>query len=87
MNRAALETKLAEADADGWHYVANKAPAIGESVEVMHILNRSYDNEGECDADGKWHCANGFVLPNMLFTFNPTHWRSKPTHPSGDDKQ
>ncbi len=75
MSRADLEAALAQADVEGWQYVANAAPAIGERVEVMHILNRSYDTDGECDADGRWQCSNGFVLPNMLFTFNPTHWR------------
>ena len=75
MNRTELLAALEQADAEGWHYVANKAPDLGQRVDVMHILNRSYDNDGECDAEGKWHCCNAFILPNMTITFNPTHWR------------
>lgn len=77
MSRRALIEALEAADAEGWKSVMNEAPAVGERVEVMHILNRSYDTEGECDAEGVWHCANGFVLPNMMLTFDPTHWRAK----------
>lgn len=75
MDKTALIADLAQADAEGWHYVANKAPELGERVDVMHILNRSYDTTGECDAKGAWHCCNAFVLPNGLLSFNPTHWR------------
>jgi hypothetical protein len=87
MTRSEIEQALIEAGADGWHYVANMAPPLGKRVEVMHILNRSYDNDGECDAEGKWHCSNGFILPNMLFTFNPTHWRDSDEHRNGEDAQ
>lgn len=54
----------------------NEAPPVGERVEVMHILNRAYDTTGTCDANGRWACCNGFILPNMMLVFNPTHWRS-----------
>ncbi len=77
MTRNELEAALEEANSQGWHYVANKAPTIGERVDVMHILNRFYDTDGECDADGVWHCSNGFILPDLRFTLNPTHWRSR----------
>lgn len=77
MDRAQLIEALEQADAEGWHYVANKAPKVGERVDVMHIGNRSYDTDGECDEAGVWHCCNGFVLPNGMLTFSPTHWRPK----------
>lgn len=73
--RERLIKALEIADSEGWVSVMNDAPPIGQRVEVMHILSRGYDTDGECDADGSWHCSNGFVLPNTMFTFNPTHWR------------
>lgn len=86
MEREKLVAALEAADAEGWKSVFNEAPPIGERVDVMHILNRSYDTTGECDASGAWHCANGFVLPNMMLTFEPTHWRRTPTKDTQDAK-
>lgn len=77
MDRQQLVAALEAADAEGWKSVMNEAPPVGERVDVMHILNRSYDCDGECDAQGKWHCTNGFILPNMMFVWSPTHWRAK----------
>jgi hypothetical protein len=61
---------------DGWIRAANVPPA-GQRVDVMHVLNRNYDCDGEVDDSGHWHCSSGFILPNGVFTFNPTHWRAK----------
>lgn len=77
MTRDELVAALEAADAEGWKSVMNEAPPTGERVDVMHILNRSYDCDGECDSSGQWQCANGFIIPNGMFTFNPTHWRDK----------
>lgn len=76
--RSDLIAALEAADAEGWKPALYEAPPPGERVDVMHILNRSYDTDGECGADGRWQCCNGFILPNMTLTFTPTHWRSKP---------
>ena len=77
MNREELVAALEAADADGWKSVMNEAPPVGERVDVMHILNRSYDCDGEIETDGTWSCANAFILPNMMLAWNPTHWRTK----------
>lgn len=82
MTREQLVAALAAADAEGWKSVMNEAPPAGESVDVMHILNRTYDTDGECDANGKWSCCNAFLLPNMMLVWDPTHWRAKALEPA-----
>lgn len=74
---------LEEAKAEGWHRVTASLPPVGERVEVMHVLNRSYDTTGEIDEDGGWQCCNAFILPNMMLVFAPTHWRATPEKLAG----
>jgi hypothetical protein len=68
---------LEAARADGWTRATEALPPKGERVDVMHVLARSYDTDGEIGHDGHWQCCNGFILPNMMFTFSPTHWRPR----------
>ncbi len=70
-----LNNAMAQAAADGWTFAPGDSPPAGERVECMHILARDYDCHGERDGTGQWHCSNGFILPDMKFTFSPTHWR------------
>lgn len=72
-----IDKLLTEARDNGWTRVAETKPPVGQRVDVMHVLSRGYDTHGELDEDGKWHCCNGFILPGMSFTFNPTHWRKR----------
>lgn len=64
---------------EGWTRAAEALPPAGERVDVMHVLNRSYDCDGEVDEAGDWHCSNAFLLPNMQLAWSPTHWRPKAT--------
>jgi hypothetical protein len=71
---------LHDAKGAGWRLCKSDPPATGERVDVMHVLSRQYDTDGEVDADGQWHCSNGFVLPGCpygVLTFSPTHWRPR----------
>lgn len=77
MTLTEFDAAMAAAQADGWTFCKTGKPDAGVRVDVMHVLNRSYDTDGEIDDDGQWHCSNGFLLPNMMFTFSPTHWRAK----------
>lgn len=73
-----LDNLLDAARAEGWIRTTERLPEKGERVEVMHLLGRSYDTDGEIGEDGRWHCCNGFILPGGpqgMFTFSPTHWR------------
>ena len=76
VTREELNALLGSAEIEGWTRAADALPPAGERVDVMHVLSRSYDTDGEVDAEGRWHCCNGFVLPNMMFVWNPTHWRA-----------
>jgi hypothetical protein len=58
-----------------WRSCEEQLPPIGERVEVRHHLNPSYDCEGEYRGDGKWSCANAFIVPPGWLVWNPTQWR------------
>jgi hypothetical protein len=66
---------------EGWLSVQDELPPVGQRVSVRHYLNHSYDCTGQLSEDGKWSCANAFILPNMMLVWNPTHWR-----PLGQEK-
>lgn len=71
-----LKALLDKAENEGWQLAfGGSMPRPGVRVDVMHVLNRSYDTTGEVDAAGKWRCANGFVLPDGRLLWDPTHWR------------
>lgn len=83
VTRDELDLLLGNATAEGWARVADEKPPVGERVEVMHCLSRSYDTTGHIDEAGQWCCCNGFLLPGGhagVLTFHPTHWRL----PQGD---
>lgn len=64
---------------EGWIPIATASPPVGERVWCAHERSApAYNCLGHIDANGEWHCANGFILPRGRFgmlTFTPTHWR------------
>lgn len=79
---ATIGSLLDAAREEGWKPASVDKPPVGERVDVMHVLARSYDCDGEVDEAGVWHCSNGFILPGGragILAFNPTHWRARAT--------
>ncbi len=70
-----------------WIAVVDRLPPVGKRVLVRHARSPGYDCDGEIDANGVWHCSNGFIYPHggqALITFNPTHWMPRDqTDPAG----
>lgn len=64
--------------ADDWRSISSELPPIGERVECRHELNPSYDCKGTYKGDGRWACANAFIVPPGFLIWNPTHWRHLP---------